>query len=53
MRASKSREFFTYQELLGHSDVDSTMIDTHGLNRGRGAPRALLDAREHRERYAT
>ena len=33
----------TVQELLGHNDVETTMIDTPGLNRGRVAVRSPLD----------
>ena len=33
----------TVQELLGHSDVATTMIDTHVLNKGRGVESPLDD----------
>ena len=33
----------TVQELLGHEDVGTTMIDTHVLNRGGSAVRSPLD----------
>ena len=36
------------QELLGHSDVKTTMIDTHVINRGGRTVRRPRDAREQR-----
>ena len=33
----------TIQELLGHSDVKTTMIDTHVLNRGPSGVRSPAD----------
>ncbi|WP_374710780.1 tyrosine-type recombinase/integrase [Chloroflexus sp.] len=33
----------TVQELLGHKDGQTTMIDTHVLRRGPGAVRSPLD----------
>ncbi|MFT5450492.1 MAG: integron integrase [Gammaproteobacteria bacterium] len=42
----------TAQELLEHSDVKTTMLHTHLLNRGGRAVRSPLDFREERLRYA-
>jgi integrase len=39
----------TVQELLGHADVSTTMIDTHVLNRGGGGVRSPLDRLRDRE----
>jgi site-specific recombinase XerD len=33
----------TIQELLGHKDVSTTMIDTHVLNKGGSGVRSPLD----------
>jgi site-specific recombinase XerD len=33
----------TVQELPGHSDVSTTMIDIHGLNKGGRGARSPLD----------
>ena len=33
----------TVQELLGHNDVKTTMIDTHVLNRGPAGVRSPVD----------
>jgi integrase len=37
-------EIRTVQELLGHRDVKTTMIDTHVLNRGPAGVRSPVDA---------
>jgi len=34
----------TVQELVGHKDVSTTMIDTHVLNRGSKGVRSPVDA---------
>jgi len=34
----------TIQELLGHNDVKTTMIDTHVLNRGGRGVRSPVDS---------
>lgn len=37
-------DFRTSQELLGHADVQTTMIDTHVLNRGPAGVRSPMDS---------
>jgi integrase len=39
----RDQDFRTIQELLGHKDVMSTMINTHELNRGPSGVRSPAD----------